>query len=181
MYDVYTLPRHTTSKQVPSMVPKLTTMYDVYKVVLVSSVAPLSLSQVLATLNQVLESSSLIQRDQISVIIGIMEAGKTTLICRLLRTKLPKRYSSTGVANKAFRGLVRRIAQMGSLEVVSDEKRQIRVISVVASNTRCRRYRIIPRSLRVKPLVDTAGGRRIAARTSSQFLSARIDELPETF
>ncbi len=46
----------------------------------------------------------------------------------------------------------------------------------IAFNTRCRRYKIIPRSLRVKPLVDTAGGRRIAARTSSQFLSARIDE-----
>ena len=69
-----------------------------------------------------LDSSSLKQRDLITVIIGIMGAGKTTLICRLLRTKLPKRYSSTGVANKAFRGLVRRIAKMGSLEMVTSEK-----------------------------------------------------------
>ena len=74
------------------------------------------------TLNQALKSSSLKQRDLITVIIGIMGAGKTTLICRLLRTKLPKRYSSTGVANKAFRGLVRRIAKMGSLEMVTNEK-----------------------------------------------------------
>lgn len=50
----------------------------------------------------------------------------------------------------------------------------------IAFNTRCRRYGIIPRSLRVKPLVDTDGGRRIAARTSSQFLSARIDECYRT-
>ena len=51
-----------------------------------------------------------------------MKAGKTTLICRLLQTKLPKWYSSTGVANKAFCGLMRCIAKMGSLEMILNEK-----------------------------------------------------------
>ena len=86
------------------------------------SSSSISLSLSLPVLHQVLDSSSLKQRDLVTVIIGIIGAGKTTLICRLLRTKLPKRYSSTGVANKAFRGLIHRIAKMGSLEMVSDEE-----------------------------------------------------------
>ena len=45
----------------------------------------------------------------------------------------------------------------------------------VAFNTGCRRYSLVPRSLRVKPLVDTEGGQRIARKASTQFLSARID------
>ena len=46
----------------------------------------------------------------------------------------------------------------------------------IAFNTRCRCYKLIPRSLRVKPLVNTSEGQRIARRASTQFLNAQIDD-----
>ena len=42
----------------------------------------------------------------------------------------------------------------------------------ITFNNKCRRYEVIPRSLRVKPLVDTDEGQQIASRASSRFLSA---------
>ena len=44
----------------------------------------------------------------------------------------------------------------------------------IAFSQRCRRYQVLPKSLTVKPLVQTAQGRRIAQRASSQFLAARV-------
>ena len=43
----------------------------------------------------------------------------------------------------------------------------------IAFNSRCRRYKVIPKSLHVK--VNTEYGRRIASNTSRQFLTARIE------
>ena len=46
----------------------------------------------------------------------------------------------------------------------------------IAFNTRCRRYRLIPRSLQIKPPVNTYEGNRIARRAGFQFLNARIND-----
>ena len=43
-------------------------------------------------------------------------------------------------------------------------------------NHRCKYYGLLPPSLRVRPLVDTNTGRKIARRASDQFLRARISE-----
>ncbi len=43
-------------------------------------------------------------------------------------------------------------------------------------NLRMKRYGLIPRSLHVKPLVNTQEGRNIAKRTSRSFLLARITQ-----
>ena len=48
-----------------------------------------------------------------------MGSGKTTLICRLFGIEPPAAYTSTGVAEKAVRGLVRRITKLGSWEFLS--------------------------------------------------------------
>ena len=58
----------------------------------------------------------------VTVVTGLTGSGKTTLISHILQTKLPKRYTSTGVANKAFRGLVQHFTKMSSLEMVSNDK-----------------------------------------------------------
>ena len=55
----------------------------------------------------------------IATLIGIMGSGKTTLICRLFGIEPPATYTSTGVAEKAVRGLVHRIAKLGSWEFLS--------------------------------------------------------------
>ena len=46
----------------------------------------------------------------------------------------------------------------------------------IAFNTRCRRYRLIPRSLQIRPPVNTYEGNRIARRAGFQFLNARIND-----
>ena len=47
----------------------------------------------------------------------------------------------------------------------------------IAFNTRCRRYRIVPNSLRIQPLVNTLEGEKIAQKAGFQFLNAaRIND-----
>ena len=46
----------------------------------------------------------------------------------------------------------------------------------IAFNTRCRRYHLVPKSLCIKPPVDTYEGKRIAQRAGFQFLNARIND-----
>ena len=46
---------------------------------------------------------------------------------------------------------------------------------IIAFNSRCKRYKVIPKSLHVKALVNTEHGKRIASNTSRQFLTARIE------
>ena len=48
-----------------------------------------------------------------------MGSGKTTIICRLFGIEPPATYTSTGVAEKAVRGLISRIAKVGSWEILS--------------------------------------------------------------
>ena len=72
--------------------------------------------------DQALESGSLEHRNTVAVVVGIMGSGKTWLISRLFRVKPPERYTSTGLAKKAFRGLMRHIATMDSWKLLSSEK-----------------------------------------------------------
>ena len=72
--------------------------------------------------DKALESGSLKQRNMITVITGIMGAGKTCLLRALFGLKLHNKYTSTGVAEKSFRGLMHHIAKMGSFELLKQEE-----------------------------------------------------------
>ena len=74
-----------------------------------------------AIVGRALASGSLKQRNTIAIIVGIVGSGKTWLIHRLFRISPPKRYTSTGVAEKSFRGLMHRIANMESWELLSQK------------------------------------------------------------
>ena len=71
--------------------------------------------------DQALKSGSVKQRNTIAVVVGIVGSGKTWLIHRLFRISPPARYTSTGVAEKSFRGLMHRIANMDSWKLLSQE------------------------------------------------------------
>ena len=44
------------------------------------------------------------QRNMVVVLTGLMKSGKTTLLCRLFGKEPPKKYTSTGAAEKSWRG-----------------------------------------------------------------------------
>ena len=75
-----------------------------------------------AIVDQALESGSLVQRNTVAVVVGIAGSGKTWLISRIFRANPPGRYTSTGIAEMALRGLMHRIARMDSLELLAPEK-----------------------------------------------------------
>ena len=72
--------------------------------------------------DQALESGSIEQRNMVAVVVGIAGSGKTWLISRLFRINPPESYTSTGVAEQSFRGLMRHIATMDSWKLLSSEK-----------------------------------------------------------
>ena len=74
-----------------------------------------------AIVDQALKSGSIKQRNTVAIIVGIVGSGKTWLIHRLFRISPPARYTSTGVAEKSFRGLMHRIANMDSWKLLSQE------------------------------------------------------------
>ena len=82
---------------------------------------PLSVTdeEALAIVEKALESGSLKQRNAVTVVTGIMGSGKTWLLSRLFRIKPPDLYTSTGVAEKSFRGLMRRIADISSFDLLT--------------------------------------------------------------
>ena len=82
---------------------------------------PLSVTdeEALAIVEKALESGSLKQRNAVTVVTGIMGSGKTWLLSRLFRMKPPDLYTSTGVAEKSFRGLMRRIADISSFDLLT--------------------------------------------------------------
>ena len=51
-----------------------------------------------------------------------MGSGKTWLLSRLFRIKPPDLYTSTGVAEKSFRGLMRRIADISSFDLLMQDQ-----------------------------------------------------------
>ena len=75
--------------------------------------------EALAIVEKALESGSFKQRNAVTVVTGIMGSGKTWLLSRLFRIKPPDLYTSTGVAEKSFRGLMRRIAHISSFDLLT--------------------------------------------------------------
>ena len=71
--------------------------------------------------DQALASGSLRQRNTVAVVVGVIGSGKTWLIHRLFQLNPPDRYTSTGVAEKSFRGRLHRIANMDSWKLLSQE------------------------------------------------------------
>ena len=57
-------------------------------------------------IDKAMKSGSLRQRNVVGVITGPMGSGKTTLLCRLFGEPPPDLYTSTGVAEQSFRGLL---------------------------------------------------------------------------
>ena len=78
--------------------------------------------EALAIVQKALKSGSLKQRNTVTTVTGIMGSGKTCLLCRLFRIKLPDEYTSTGVTGNSFRGLMHRIAKVGSFELLTNEQ-----------------------------------------------------------
>ena len=75
-----------------------------------------------AIVDEALKSGSFKQRNMVAAVVGIVGSGKTWLISRLFRINPPDRYTSTGLAEKSFRGLMHRIATMDSWELLPKEK-----------------------------------------------------------
>ena len=78
--------------------------------------------EVQAIVDQALKSGSIEQRNMLAVVVGIAGSGKTSLICRLFREKLPDRYTSTGIAEQSLRGLMHHISTKKSWERLSSEE-----------------------------------------------------------
>ena len=62
-------------------------------------------------IDKAMKSGSLQQRNVVGVITGLMGSGKTTLLHHLFGEAPPNLYSSTGVSEQSFRGLLHHIVQ----------------------------------------------------------------------
>ena len=65
-------------------------------------------------IDEAMKSGSLQQRNVVGVITGPMGSGKTTLLCRLFGEPPPDLYTSTGVAEQSFRGLLHHILHLSA-------------------------------------------------------------------
>ena len=65
-------------------------------------------------IDQALESCSAKQRDVVAVITGLMGSGKTYLLKRLFHQSPPDLYTSTGIAEQSYRGLLHHIGNMST-------------------------------------------------------------------
>ena len=63
-------------------------------------------------IDQALKTSSLKQRNVVAVLTGLMGSGKTWLLSRLFDILPPDLYTSTGLAEKSFRGLLHHIGSI---------------------------------------------------------------------
>ena len=63
-------------------------------------------------IDQALKTSSLNQRNVVAVLTGLMGSGKTWLLSRLFDILPPDLYTSTGLAEKSFRGLLHHIGSI---------------------------------------------------------------------
>ena len=73
---------------------------------------PLSDERAQEIIDQALEASSLKMRNVVAVITGLTGAGKTWLLSRIFNKTPPGLYSSTGVAEPSFRGLLHHVGNM---------------------------------------------------------------------
>ena len=62
-------------------------------------------------IDKAMKSGSLKQKNVVGVITGLMGAGKTTLLYHLFGMEPPDLYTSTGIAERSFRGLLHHIVQ----------------------------------------------------------------------
>ena len=69
-----------------------------------------------------LESVRLKQRNAVAAVVGVTGAGKTCALHCVFGLQPPKRYTSTGVAERSFRGLLHRIANMNSFQLLSQQE-----------------------------------------------------------
>ena len=65
-------------------------------------------------IDEAMESGSLRQRNVVGVITGLMGSGKTTLLCHLFGEPPPDLYTSTGVAEQSFRGLLHHTVRLSA-------------------------------------------------------------------
>ena len=80
-------------------------------------------------IDQALESGSLKQRNIVAVITGITGSGKTWLLNRLFYRPPPDLYSSTGITEQSFRGLLHHIGNLASWKLLSDDN----ILNILAS------------------------------------------------
>ena len=73
-------------------------------------------------IDQALKTSSLNQRNVVAVVTGLMGSGKTWFLSRLFHRPPPDLYTSTGLAEQSFRGLLHHIGAMtGSWKLLSNK------------------------------------------------------------
>ena len=67
-----------------------------------------------SVIDEAMKSGSLQQRNMVGIITGLMGSGKTTLLCHLFDMAPPDLYTSTGVAEQSFRGLLHHTLRLTS-------------------------------------------------------------------
>ena len=73
-------------------------------------------------MKEALKSIRVKQRNAVAAVVGVTGAGKTCALHCVFGLQPPKRYTSTGVAERSFRGLLHRIASMGSFQLLSQKE-----------------------------------------------------------
>ncbi|CAI8036381.1 Serine/threonine-protein kinase TNNI3K [Geodia barretti] len=72
------------------------------------------------------------QKNMVVVLTGLMEAGKTTLLCKILKEPLPDKYSSTGAAERAVRY---HIVDMKDLKLLKNPEDMFELVTMVKKET----------------------------------------------
>ena len=81
--------------------------------------APLSDERAQEIIDKALVSSSLQMRNLVAIITGLMGSGKTWLLSRLFNQQPPDLYTSTGIAEQSFRGLLHHMMSLTSWQQFS--------------------------------------------------------------
>ena len=80
---------------------------------------PLSDERAQEIIDKALESSSLQMRNLVAIITGLMGSGKTWLLSRLFNQQPPDLYTSTGITEQSFRGLLHHMMSLTSWQQFS--------------------------------------------------------------
>ena len=86
------------------------------------AVAALSDERAQEIIDKALEESCVEMRNIISVLTGLMGAGKTCFLRRVFNMLPPSLYTSTGITEQSFRGFFHHIGTLSSWEVFSNQK-----------------------------------------------------------
>ena len=82
----------------------------------VSALPTMSNEEAKAIVQKAKESGVIKQRNIVAVVTGVMGAGKTCFLRRFFKKDIPKAYTSTGVTGEAYRGILRHVANVRTLE-----------------------------------------------------------------